>query len=101
MQHRPTDRDRGLRRVSRLTRWLTAGAAAAVGVLSALVAQAVPGSSGTASTTSSGSAAPTQAAPAPTTTTTTVAPSVPDPNLQPAPAPAPTPRHHVATSGGT
>jgi thiamine biosynthesis lipoprotein ApbE len=48
MQHRPTDRDRGLRRVSRLTRWLTAGAAAAVGVLSALVAQAVPGSSGRA-----------------------------------------------------
>src|ERR1700730_12332205 len=51
MRHRTSDRDGGLRRVSSLTRWLTAGAVALVGVLSAIVAQAVPGSSsGTATT---------------------------------------------------
>jgi hypothetical protein len=104
MRHRTVDRDDGLRRVSRLTRWLTAGAAALVGILSALVAQAIPGTSGSASTpppTSSGSGGSTQAAPPPSTTTTTQDPSLTDPGLQPAPAPIPTPHHHVATSGGS
>ncbi len=104
MRHRATDRDDGLRRVSRMTRWLTAGAVALVGALSAVVAQAIPGTSGSASTTppsSSGSSAPTQATPAPSTTTTTLDPSLNDPNLQPAPAPVPTTHHHAVTSGGT
>jgi len=104
MRHRPTDRDDGLRRVSRLSRWLTAGGVVLAGILSALVAQALPGSSGSASTNpprSSGSGAPTQAASAPSTTTTTVEPIVTDPSLQPAPAPVQTHHRHVATSGGT
>src|SRR5262245_23533833 len=37
-------RDTGLRRVSRLTRWVLAGALALTGVLSAIAAHAFPGS---------------------------------------------------------
>src|SRR6202035_5328419 len=48
------DRDTGLRRVSKMTRWLVAGSIAAAGVLSAVVAQALPGSSGSAATPSPG-----------------------------------------------
>jgi hypothetical protein len=101
MRHRTSDRDGGLRRVSHLTRWLTAGAVALVGVLSAIVAQAVPGSSsGTATTpTPTGDVG---TAPAPATTQPTrppaTSPSVTDPGLQPAPAPVPTPRRSVAHS---
>ena len=46
MRFRPTDRDDGLRRVSRLTRWLAAGGVALLGVFSGLVASALPGTSG-------------------------------------------------------
>ena len=94
------DRDAGLRRVSSLTRWLAAGAAALVGALSALVAQALPGVSGAAATPSSPPATPGTAPAAPpstqpSTTTTT------DPGLQPAPAPLPTHHHSVARSGAS
>ena len=39
-------RDAGLRRVSRLTRWLLAGALAATAAFSAIAARTVPGNSG-------------------------------------------------------
>ena len=104
MRFRPIDRDMGLRRVSRLTTGLAAGAVALIGGLSALVAQAIPGSSGTTT-------APTPASPAPAATpgttpmTSPVQPTSPpatsDPNFQPAPAPVVSPHHSVATSGGT
>ena len=41
------DRDLGLRRVSRVTKWLVAGAVAAVGIVTAVVADAAPGNSRT------------------------------------------------------
>ena len=47
MRFRPIDRDDGLRRVSRLTRWFAAGAVALIGGLSAVVAQALPGATST------------------------------------------------------
>lgn len=96
-----TDRDSGLQRVSRLTRWLVAGSVAAVGVISAVVAQALPGSSGGATTgTGSGTtpAAPSPISP-PATSPTTTSPSVNnDTPIQPAPAPVPTPHRSVARS---
>jgi hypothetical protein len=50
------DRDRGLRRVSSITKWLVAGSVAAVGVVTGVVAAAAPGSS--RSTTPSNSTNP-------------------------------------------
>jgi hypothetical protein len=99
-------RDSGLRRVSRITRWLVACSVAAVGVLSAVVAQALPGNSGSAATPGSGSGAPGIAAPPttspPTTSPAASSPSVSnDPSLQPAPAPVPTHHRSVARSGGS
>jgi hypothetical protein len=96
-------RDSGLRRVSRITRWLVAGSVAAVGVLSAVVAQALPGNSGSAATPSAGAPG---VAPSPTTsppaTSPAPSPSVNnDPSLQPAPPPVPTHHHSVARSGGS
>ena len=106
MRFRPIDRDDGLRRVSRLTRWFAAGAVALIGGLSAVLAQAIPGASGTTSTP-----APPGGAPVPATTPSTspatspVQPTSPpatsDPTLQPAPPPVVTHHHSVATSGGT
>jgi hypothetical protein len=93
------DRDAGLRRVSSMTRWLAGGAVALVGALSALVAQALPGTSGAAATPPSSPAsgsAPTATSPAPSTTTTTT-----DPGLQPAPAPVQAPTHHHAAQSGS
>jgi hypothetical protein len=107
MRFRPTDRDDGLRRVSRLTRWLAGGALALIGGLSALVAQALPGASGTtAAPTSSGGSPvlPTTPSTAPATAPpvqSTSPPATSDPNFQPAPAPVITHHHSVATSGGT
>jgi hypothetical protein len=102
MRFRTTDRDVGLRRVSSLTRWSIGSAAALVGVLSAMVAQALPGASGTttqpAATTGSPSA-PSAAQPA--SPPTTAAPSVNDTPLQPAPPPVVTNHHSVTRSGGS
>jgi hypothetical protein len=96
-------RDSGLRRVSQITRWLVAGSVAGVGILSAVVAQALPGNSTPTATPSSGTpgAAPAPAA-APTTTTTAPSPSVNnDVPLQPAPPPVPTPHRSHTRSGGS
>ena len=107
MRFRPTDRDAGLRRVSRMTRWIAAGAVALIGGLSALVAQAIPGAGGsTAPTPAGGTATTPSTAPAtspaqPTSPPATSQPATIDPNLQPAPPPVITPHHSVATSGGT
>lgn len=49
-----TGRDRGLRRVSRLTRWSLGGALALTGVLSALVAHARPGRTSSSSSRATG-----------------------------------------------
>jgi hypothetical protein len=102
MRFRPIDRDDGLRRVSRLTRWFAAGAVALIGGLSALVAQALPGASSTSSSPSPPSGA---SVPATTPATSPVQPTSPpatsDPNFQPAPPPVVTHHPSVATSGGT
>jgi hypothetical protein len=100
-----TDRDTGLRRVSRLTRWLVAGSVAVAGVLSAVVAQALPGNA-TGTTPPSSGPADAGAAPAagatPPTAPPATSPSVNnDPALQPAPPPVPTHHHSVAHSGGS
>jgi hypothetical protein len=98
------DRDSGLRRVSRITRWLVAGSVTAAGVLSAVVAQALPGNSGSVATPSPGSGTPSTAA-SPTTTPTTSptlsSPSVTDPPIQPAPPPVPTQHRAVTRSRGS
>lgn len=98
------DRDTGLRRVSRMTRWLVAGSVAAAGVLSAVVAQALPGSSGSAATPTPGpgtvGAAPATPSPA-VSPSPTSPPVTSDPTLQPAPPPVPTRHHSVARSGGS
>ena len=107
MRFRPTDRDSGLRRVSSLTRWLVGGAVALIGVLSAMVASALPGASGTATSSPQPSVATTPSSTPDTSTAqpasppATSAPSVTDPNLQPAPPPVVTRHHSVASSGGS
>jgi hypothetical protein len=100
MRFRATDRDVGLRRVSRLTRWLAGGAAALVGVFSAMVAQALPGASGTTTSPQQPATAGSPAAPSASPPTTTD-PSLNDPGLQPAPPPVQTPRRSVTRSGGS
>jgi cytoskeletal protein RodZ len=110
------DRDVGLQRVSRLTRWLVAGTVGLVGVLSAVVAQALPGNSGTSAATtgspSGATASPSAPAPTPTSPTTTQDPglsggssgsssSSSDPNLTPSPPPVSTRHQSVASSGGS
>ncbi|HEY6318128.1 MAG TPA: hypothetical protein VI462_09620 [Acidimicrobiia bacterium] len=107
MRFRPTDRDDGLRRVSRLTRWLAAGGVALLGIFSGLVASALPGTSGTAS----GSSQPTTPTTPNTSPSTSVTPqtspaapsdpSVTDPNLAPAPPPVVSHHQSVASSGGS
>jgi hypothetical protein len=97
------DRDSGLRRVSRITRWLVAGSVTVAGVLSAVVAQALPGNSGSVATPSPGAGAPSTAA-SPTTTTTSPtlsSPAVTDPPIQPAPPPVPTQGRAVTRSRGS
>jgi hypothetical protein len=107
MRFGAADRDVELSRVSRLTRWMVAGAVGTAGVLSAVVAQALPGGSAS-SATSSGSTTQSVAATnpaAPTVTTPATGPSVTDPtttpNLTPSPPPVSTPRRSVARSGAS
>jgi hypothetical protein len=107
------DRDSGLRRVSRVTKWLVAGSVAAIGIVTAVVAEAAPGSSRTSTPTPP---APSGAVdPAPGTTTTqpaivdpgtvpaTVSPAPPDDRglVPPIDPPQPTRRRHIASSGGS
>jgi hypothetical protein len=105
MRFRPTDRDDGLRRVSRMTRWIAAGAVALIGGLSALVAHAIPGAGGTSASPPAGGSPAPAATPSTTPETSPVQPTNPpatiDPNLQQAPPPVPTHHNSVATSGGT
>jgi hypothetical protein len=72
------DRDLGLRRVSRVTKWLVAASVAAVGVVTAVVADAAPGSSRTSKPTvdSSGTGSSGVGTPAPTAAPTTTLPFV-------------------------
>ena len=104
MRFRPIDRDDGLRRVSRLTRWLAGGAVALLGALSAVVASALPGTSGTASSSqqptvaTAPSSTPSSSASQPSSPPAT---SAPDPNLQPAPPPVVSRHSSVASSGGS
>ena len=117
------DRDVGLLRVSRLTRWLIAGTVGLAGVLSAVVAQALPGNSGTGGI--SGSPSGATAAPAPASTPTPVSPTTTqdpglssgsgisnsgsgssssssnDPGLAPSPPPVITRHQSMASSGGS
>ena len=106
------DRDSGLRRVSRVTKWLVAGSVAAVGIVTAVVAEAAPGSSRTTSPTPTSPQTPTGAvdpAPGPTTTQPrivdpgTVSPAPPDDRglTPPTDPPQPTRRRHIADSGGS
>ena len=107
------DRDSGLRRVSRVTKWLVAGSVAAIGIVTAVVAEAAPGSSRTSTPTPP---APSGAVdPAPGTTTTqppivdpgtipdTVSPAPPSDRglTPPTDPPLPTRHRHVASSGGS
>jgi hypothetical protein len=101
MRSRTTDRDFGLRRVSSLTRWSIGGAAALVGVLSAMVAQALPGASGTTTAPQPAATTGSPSAAQPATPPTTAAPSVNDTPLQPAPPPVVTHQHSVTRSGGS
>jgi hypothetical protein len=104
MRFRTTDRDVGLRRVSSLTRWLAGGAVALMGVLSAMVAQALPGASGTSASPQPPATAGTPSAPSVAThpsPPTPADPSLSDPNLQPAPPPVVTHHQSVARSGGS
>lgn len=95
-----TNRDTGLRRISRTTRWLAGVAVAAMGVLSAVAAYAVPGKS-----TSSPSVQPTSGTTtpsAPSTPTTRVPTGSQDGGLQPpSQPPVRTHRQPSVVSGGT
>jgi hypothetical protein len=95
------NRDSGLRRISRTTRWLAGGAVALMGALSAVAAYAAPGKS-----TSSPSQQPTSSTTTPSTSSTP-ATRVPDTSsqtggLQP-PSQPPVRTHHSPSvqSGGT
>jgi hypothetical protein len=96
------NRDRGLRRISRTTRWFAGGAVALMGVVSAVAAYAAPGrSTGTSSTT------PTSGATTPSNQSTPTT-QAPDTSSQSsggfqAPSQAPTRTHHSPSvqSGGT
>jgi hypothetical protein len=111
------DRDRGLRRVSSITKWLVAGSVAAVGVVTGVVAAAAPGSS--RSTTPSDTSNPSSGNPnsgsgvtgsTPTTTQprvvdpgTDITPSAPDDNgfVPPTDPPVRIHRRPVTNSGGS
>lgn len=98
------DRDSGLRRISKTTRWLAGGAVALMGVLSAVAAYAAPGKS-----TSSPSQQPTNTTTTPSTSSTSSTPTtrVPDTSSQngglqpPTQPPVRTHRSPSVQSGGT
>jgi hypothetical protein len=98
----PRSREQGLRRLSRLTAWVAAGAIAATGLIAAAAADALPGrsSSSSGSTVQGGQSGSGDAS-----TTTTVTPpdgSSDSSGLQPAAqVPVPTGRSHHVVSGGT
>jgi len=97
-----TNRDTGLRRISRTTRWLAGGAVALMGVVSAVAAYAAPGKSSGEPTTPP-TTPPTSSATTPSNPLT----SVPDTSSRngglqpPSQPPARTHRSPSAQSGGT
>jgi hypothetical protein len=114
------DRDRGLRRVSTVTKWLAAGSVAAVGALTAVVAAAAPGTSRSSTPNDSGASASSGASTSsggnsgtgstPTTTQprvvdpgTDLTPSAPDDNgfVPPTDPPIRIHRRPVTNSGGS
>ncbi len=109
------DRDLGLRRVSRVTKWLVAGSVAAVGIVTAVVADAAPGSSRTSTpavdNSNAGSGTGGVNPPAPTAAPTTTLPFVDPGNhvnppddqglTPPTDPPVPIHRSHHANSGGS
>jgi len=110
------DRDRGLRRVSSVTKWLVAGSVAVVGVVTGVVAAAAPGSSRSTTPSNSGTSSGTQdsgnagTGTTPTTSQprvvdpgTDITPSAPDDNgfVPPTDPPVRIHRRPVTNSGGS
>ena len=95
MRQGPVDRSAHLGRVSRLTRWLVAGAVALAGALTAVVALARPGASSSRGASGGGTSAGT------------AEPSAGQPStgggsgFVSAPPPQPTPHRGVARSGAS
>jgi len=82
--YQPHHRDAGLRRVSRATAWLAAGAVALVGVFAAYVGHALPG---TRSTSPASVVTPTQATQAPVATLPSSAGAAPAATVPPVMSP--------------
>jgi hypothetical protein len=111
------DRDSGLRRVSRVTKWLVAGSVAGIGIVTAVVAEAAPGSSRTTtppptSPITSGPVTNSPVTDSPATspdTTPVTSPATPPPSARTTPTtlppitdpPLPPVRHHHVSSGGS
>lgn len=97
-----TDRDRGLRRISRTTRWLAGGAIALMGVASAVAAYAAPGRTTSTPSTPPASGATTPSNPSTPTTQVPNTSSQSSGGFQtPSQAPARTHRSPSVQSGGT
>jgi hypothetical protein len=112
------DRDSGLRRVSRVTKWLVAGSVAGIGIVTAVVAEAAPGSTRTTTPPPSTPATSGPVANSPVTnspdTTPITSPATPPPSARTTPTtqppftdppftdpPLPPVRHHHVSSGGS
>jgi hypothetical protein len=98
-----TVRDRGLRRASALTKWISVGAVALIGTLAGFVAQAKPGrSTGTTNHSAGAGQTPAQStSAAPVTTGSTAGTAASQTLTPPAAPPAPAPTPPLATSGGS
>ena len=98
-------RDRGLRRLGMLNRWLVAGALVLSGLFTAVAALAKPGSAKRSAAATAPSAAPAPVTPAPASTDATPAPAAPE-TAQPVPPDAvpqavPVPGGPAVSSGGS
>ncbi|HEX9530527.1 MAG TPA: hypothetical protein VF954_05275 [Acidimicrobiales bacterium] len=97
----PADRDLGLRRLARATRWVAAGSVALTGLLAGVAAQAFAGHPA-AATTSAGTSSSANATTTTTTGTGLASSSSADDGLQqPASVPQATTRRGRVTSGGS
>jgi hypothetical protein len=90
----PSTRDRGLRRLNRLTMAVSGGAVAALGAFAYTAAATIPGSSGTLKVAAVSSTSATSNVDGTTTTTT------PTPTATPTPTPTASSKP-VAVSGGS
>src|SRR6266536_3221259 len=91
----PSTRDRGLRRLNRLTMAITGGAVASLGAFASTAAATIPGSSGTLKVAALSSTSATSNVDGATTTTTP-----PTPAATPTPTPTASSKP-VAVSGGS